>query len=69
LDDDCPVIPREYLDDLAVHHPHLDVEHVPDTNHYTILLGNSPGPARVATAIATAIRDAEGSCGGGRAAA
>jgi lipase len=69
LDDDCPVIPREYLDDLAVQHPQLDVEHVPDTNHYTILLGNSPGPARVATAIATAIRDAEGSRGGGRAAA
>jgi lipase len=65
LDDDCPVIPREYLDELAVGHPHLEVEHVPDTNHYTILMGKSPGSERVATAIATAIREA----GAGRAAA
>ncbi|HMJ37109.1 MAG TPA: alpha/beta hydrolase [Baekduia sp.] len=59
LDDDCPVIPREYLDEFAAGHPHLDVEHVPGTNHYTIVLGNSPGPARVATAIETAIQAAE----------
>ncbi|MCW3015360.1 MAG: alpha/beta hydrolase [Solirubrobacterales bacterium] len=59
LDDNCPVIPQEYLDEFAAHHPHLDVEHVPDTNHYTIVLGNSPGPARVASAIETAIQAAE----------
>jgi pimeloyl-ACP methyl ester carboxylesterase len=59
LDDESPVIPREYLEDFAADHPHMDFEHVPDTNHYTIVLGNSPGPARVATAIETAIRAAE----------
>jgi pimeloyl-ACP methyl ester carboxylesterase len=58
LDDDSPVIPSEYLDDFAVDHPHVEVENVPDTNHYTLVLGNSPGPARVATAIERAIRDA-----------
>jgi lipase len=56
-DDDCPVIPRGYLDEFAVDHPHVDVENVPDTNHYTLVLGNSPGPARVAAAIEGAIRD------------
>jgi hypothetical protein len=59
LDDDCPVIPRAYLDDFAVDHPHVHVESVPDTNHYTLLLGSSPGPARVAAAIEGAIRDAK----------
>ena len=58
LNDDCPVIPHEYLDTFAANHPHLHVEHVPDTNHYTILLGNSPGPARVASAIETAVHAA-----------
>jgi lipase len=58
LDDDSPVIPREYLDGFAVDHPHVEIEEVPDTNHYTLVLGNSPGPARVASAIEGAIRDA-----------
>jgi hypothetical protein len=54
-----PVIPREYLDAFAADHPELDVEHVSGTNHYTLVLGNSPGPPRVAAAIEAAIRDAE----------
>jgi hypothetical protein len=58
LDDDCPVIPRDYLDEFAAGHPHVEVEHVPDTNHYTIVLGDSPGPARVAAAIDMAVQDA-----------
>jgi pimeloyl-ACP methyl ester carboxylesterase len=58
FDDDCAVIPREYLDAYAADNPHLQVEHVPETNHYTVLLGNSPGPYRVAAAIESAIRDA-----------
>jgi pimeloyl-ACP methyl ester carboxylesterase len=61
LDDDCPAIPQAYLDDFATKHPRLDVEHVPDTNHYTLILGNSPGPSRVAAAIGTAVRDADAS--------
>jgi pimeloyl-ACP methyl ester carboxylesterase len=67
LDDDCPVIPRAYLDAFAADHPGVDVESVPDTNHYTLVLGNSPGPARVAAAIEAAIGDAEDSCAGGHA--
>jgi pimeloyl-ACP methyl ester carboxylesterase len=58
LDDDCAVIPSEYLDAFAAEHPHLHVERVPDTNHYTLILGKSPGPCRVAAAIESAIRDA-----------
>jgi hypothetical protein len=61
LGDDCPVIPRAYLDAFAADYPNVDVETVADTNHYTIVLGNSPGPARVAAAIEGAIRDVGGS--------
>jgi pimeloyl-ACP methyl ester carboxylesterase len=63
LDDDYPMIPSDYLEDFAAEHPDLHVEHVPDVNHYTIVLGDSPGPARVACAIKTAIRHAEASWG------
>ena len=31
---------------------------VADLSHYTLILGNSPGPYRVAAAIESAIRDA-----------
>jgi lipase len=58
-DDDCPFVPREQLDAFVAAHPHVRVEHVPDTNHYTLLLGDSPGPARVAAAISSVVRDAE----------
>jgi lipase len=66
LDDDRAVIPEDYLDEFVADHPHVEVEHVPDTNHYTLLLGNSPGPARVAAAIETAIREADGAATGVR---
>jgi pimeloyl-ACP methyl ester carboxylesterase len=55
LDDDCAVIPREYLHAFAADHPHLQVEHVADTNHYTLILGAGPGPSRVVDAIKSAI--------------
>jgi pimeloyl-ACP methyl ester carboxylesterase len=61
LDDECAVIPQSYLEDFATGHPHVDVEHVPDTNHYTLILGNSPGPSRVAAAIGEALRDTDAS--------
>jgi pimeloyl-ACP methyl ester carboxylesterase len=57
-DDDRPFVPGEQLDAFAAAHPHLSVEHVPDTNHYTLVLGDSPGPARVAAAISSVARDA-----------
>jgi pimeloyl-ACP methyl ester carboxylesterase len=57
LDDDCAVIPQAYLDDFASDHGRFDVEHVPGTNHYTLILGkSSPGPSRVAAAIGAAVR-------------
>jgi lipase len=59
LDDDSAVIPRDYLEAFAADHPQLRVEHVPDTNHYTLVMGTSPGPSRVAAAIESALRDAE----------
>jgi hypothetical protein len=59
LDDPRPVIPDDYLEAFAADHPEVDVEYVPDTNHYTLILGRSPGPARVAAAIEAAVRDAE----------
>jgi pimeloyl-ACP methyl ester carboxylesterase len=58
-DDDRPFVPREQLDAFATDHPHVSIEHVPETNHYTLLLGDSPGPARVAAAISSAVRDAD----------
>jgi pimeloyl-ACP methyl ester carboxylesterase len=58
LDDECAVIPQQYLDDFANDDPGVDVQHVPDTNHYTLILGNSPGPSSVAAAIGAAARDA-----------
>jgi lipase len=59
LDDHRPVIPDDYLEAFAADHPDVDVERVPDTNHYTLILGSSPGPARVAAAVEAAVRDAE----------
>jgi hypothetical protein len=61
LDDECAVIPQQYLDDFANDHPRVDVQHVPDTNHYTLILGNSPGPSSVAAANGAAVRDADAS--------
>jgi pimeloyl-ACP methyl ester carboxylesterase len=51
FDDDNPAIPEPYLRSFAADHPHITVEEVADVNHYTLLLGDSPGPARVAAAI------------------
>lgn len=58
FDDERAMMPRGHLDSFAAKHPHLEVEHVPGTNHYTLILGNSPGPSRVAAAIETVMRDA-----------
>jgi pimeloyl-ACP methyl ester carboxylesterase len=55
-DDDRPVVPREQLASFAADRPHLRVEHVDDTNHYTLVLGDSPGPPRVAAAIGNVAR-------------
>jgi lipase len=51
LDDDRPMIPPQVLDEFLTAHPDADAETVPDTNHYTILLGKGPGPSRVVEAL------------------
>jgi lipase len=58
-DDDRPFVPRQQLAAFVADNPHVRVEHVGDTNHYTVLLGDSPGPAVVAAAISSAIAEAE----------
>ena len=57
MDDASVVIPRDHLDAFAADHPHLQIEHVADTNHYTLVIGAGPGPSRVADAIARVMRD------------
>jgi lipase len=60
LDDDNPLIPQPALDRFVAENPEADVELVADVNHYTLLLGEGPGPARVAAAIDAAARAAAG---------
>jgi lipase len=54
LDDDHPLIPLDVLDEFLSLHPETRAETVPDTNHYTILLGAGPGPAHVVEALRAA---------------
>jgi pimeloyl-ACP methyl ester carboxylesterase len=57
LDDEKhPLIPGELFEEFAAGAgAELHVENVLDTNHYTILLGDGPGPLRVAAAFRTAL--------------
>jgi lipase len=57
FDDDHPVIPLPSLETFIADHPHVSVEEVADVNHYTLVLGESPGPRRVANAIEAAARE------------
>jgi lipase len=52
---DHPLIPREMLDEFAAAHPEAHVENVEETNHYTVLLGQGPGPSRVVAAFRAAL--------------
>jgi pimeloyl-ACP methyl ester carboxylesterase len=56
LFDADPLIPAEALQKFAGAHPSVRIEEVADVNHYTLVMGDSPGPRRVAAAI-------EASCG------
>jgi lipase len=49
--DDNPLLARPVLDPFLAEHPDVRFEEVADVNHYTMVLGDSPGPARVAAAI------------------
>ncbi len=50
-----PLVPQLYLSAFAAVHPHARIEDVAEANHYTLVLGAGPGPARVAAAIEAAI--------------
>jgi hypothetical protein len=52
---DHPLIPQDMLDEFAAGHPAAHVENVEGTNHYTLLLGQGPGPSRVAAAFRAAL--------------
>jgi lipase len=51
LFDDDPLIPADVLHSFAAAHPSVHVEEVQDVNHYTLVMGHSPGPCHVAGAV------------------
>ncbi|HWE11614.1 MAG TPA: alpha/beta hydrolase [Solirubrobacteraceae bacterium] len=53
LFDADPLIPVDILHSFAAGHPSVRVEEVADVNHYTLVMGHSAGPRRVAAAIET----------------
>jgi pimeloyl-ACP methyl ester carboxylesterase len=55
-DENDPLIPADQLRAFAADHPEVRVEQVAGVNHYTLVMGDSPGPARVAAAIDLARR-------------
>jgi hypothetical protein len=57
LDDDRPLISDEVLAAFASTHSDAQIETVPDTNHYTILVGAGVGPSHVADAIRAAVKE------------
>jgi pimeloyl-ACP methyl ester carboxylesterase len=55
---DKPFISAEVLEAFVARHPDVHAEDVAGVNHYTLTLGESPGPSRVAGAIRSAVREA-----------
>jgi hypothetical protein len=45
------VLLAETLAVFSAEHPSVRVEDVPDVNHYTLVMGQSPGPGRVVAAV------------------
>jgi lipase len=67
LFDDDPLIPAHALRAFAASHPSVHVEEVAGVNHYTLVMGHSPGPHKVAATISASCQtfrcgpsDAEG---------
>jgi hypothetical protein len=58
-EDDKPFISGDALKAFVADHPDALVEDVAGVNHYTLTLGESPGPSRVAGAIRAALRAAQ----------
>jgi lipase len=57
LNGDRPLIPENVLAEFASARPDAYLETVQGTNHYTILLGPTPGPAHVAGAVRAALTE------------
>ncbi|HWE10675.1 MAG TPA: alpha/beta hydrolase [Solirubrobacteraceae bacterium] len=55
LGDENPLIEDRELDEFVSHHPTAHVEEVHGVNHYTLVLGDSRGPARVTEVIEAAV--------------
>jgi lipase len=53
-DRDDPLISAVDLREFAAEHPEAHVDAVAGVNHYTLVMGDSPGPDKVAAAIAAA---------------
>jgi lipase len=66
FDDDHPVIAPSAREAFVAARPEARVEDVAGANHYTLVLGDGPGPLRAAAAIAEAVRGARVSRGSGR---
>jgi pimeloyl-ACP methyl ester carboxylesterase len=58
-EDDKPFISVAALAAFVAEYPDVEVEDVAGVNHYTLTLGESPGPARVASTIRAALREAQ----------
>jgi lipase len=54
--DDGPLIPRPDLLEYLPDHPNVSAELVDDVNHFTLVIGEGPGPRRVAAALAELAR-------------
>ena len=55
-DNDTPLIPVDDLRAFTAEHPEVRVDAIAGVNHYTLVMGDSPGPAMVAAAIEEACR-------------
>lgn len=58
-EDDKPFISDDALQAFAADYPDAHVDDVAGVNHYTLTLGESPGPAKVADTIRAALREAQ----------
>jgi lipase len=58
-EEDKPFISRDALQAFVTERPEAQVEDVAGVNHYTLTLGESPGPSRVARTIRAARREAQ----------
>jgi lipase len=63
-DKDEPLIPIDELRAFSAKHPEARIEEVANVNHYTLVMGESPGPDRVVDAIRSACATPDGRASG-----